>query len=122
MDLSDEYNGAYDRVSQEEKEWFESMEPWFPQPTSTTGTTPNDIWNTDFVDDYKNSWQADWFMTFAVVEIEFIDWGNPLENINPRVGKRFPVELALFTLVEEMLAYNMACLEYPASKNELFGT
>ena len=71
-----------------------------------------------------NSWQADWVMeTEAVVTIEFVDWGNPLENINPIVGLRFPVEVALYKQLETpMTAFKMACLEYPGSKDEVFGT
>jgi len=103
--------------------WLQSMQPWYDQPVTTTDTDPNLIWNAEYVD-AANSWQADWVReTEAVINIDFIDWGNPLENINPIVGKRFPVEVALFELLETpMTAYSMACLEYPGTKVELFGT
>ncbi len=103
--------------------WLQSMQPWYDQPVTTTDTDPNLIWNADYVD-AANSWQADWVReTEEVVNIDFIDWGNPLENINPIVGQRFPVEVALFKLLDEpMTAYSMACLEYPGTKVELFGT
>jgi len=102
--------------------WLDSMEPWYPQPLTTTSTDPNDIWNADFVDS-ANSWQADWVTADALVTIDFIDWGNPLENITPIVGQRFPVEVALYEkLTTTMTAYKMACLEYPGTKVELFGT
>ncbi len=56
--------------------------------------------------------------TETVVNIDFIDWGNPLENINPIVGQRFPVEVALYEKLETpMTAYKMACLEYPGTKD-----
>ena len=103
--------------------WLQSMQPWYEQPVETTTTDRNLIWNAAYVD-AANSWQADWLMeTEEVVTIDFIDWGNPLENINPTVGQRFPVEVALYEkLATPMTAYNMACLEYPGTKVELFGT
>lgn len=103
--------------------WLQGMQPWFDQPVTTTDTDPNLIWNADYVD-AANSWQASWDTeTETVVNIDFIDWGNPLENINPIVGQRFPVEVALYEKLETpMTAYKMACLEYPGTKVELFGT
>ncbi len=104
--------------------WLQSMQPWYDQPVTTTDTDPNLIWNAAYVDS-ANSWQADWVReTEAVVNIDFIDWGNPLENtVYPIVGQRFPVEVALYELLETpMTAYKMACLEYPGSKDEVFGT
>lgn len=103
--------------------WLQSMQPWYDQPVTTTETDPNLIWNAAYVDS-ANSWQADWMLeTAEVVEIDFIDWGNPLENINPIVGQRFPVEVTLYEKLETpMTAYKMACLEYPGTKVELFGT
>ncbi|MBN2248057.1 MAG: hypothetical protein JW733_05100 [Coriobacteriia bacterium] len=102
--------------------WLRSMAPWYPQPVDTTTDDPNLIWNTAYVT-AANSWQADWVKTDAAVMIDFIDWGNPMENINPVVGQRFPVEIALYQkLTEPMTAYKMACLEYPSTKTELFGT
>jgi hypothetical protein len=102
--------------------WLQSMQPWYDQPVTKIDADPNLIWNAEYVD-AANSWQADWVETEAVVYVDFIDWGNPLENINPIVGQRFPVEVALFELLETpMTAYSMACLEYPGTKVELFGT
>jgi hypothetical protein len=103
--------------------WLQGMQPWYDQPVTTDSTDPNLIWNADYVD-AANSWQAEWVReTDAVVNIDFIDWGNPLENINPIVGQRFPVEIALYKQLETpMTAYKMACLEYPSSKEEVFGT
>lgn len=104
--------------------WLQTMQPWYDQPVTTTDTDPNLIWNAAYVD-AANSWQADWRReTEAVVDIDFIDWGNPLENtVYPVVGQRFPVEVALYEKLETaMTAYKMACLEYPGSKDEVFGT
>jgi hypothetical protein len=114
-----------DRIETPMTTWLLSMQPWYDQPVTTTDTDPNLIWNADYVD-AANSWQADWvWETETVVTIDFIDWGNPLENINPIVGQRFPVEVALYVKLESetlMTAYKMACLEYPSSKEEVFGT
>jgi hypothetical protein len=101
-----------------------------------------------------NAWQADWkymgplgtitvdaydvttgtvpVVEEGVVKIDFIDWGNPLENIYPVVGQRFPVEVALYEKVSEwttaddlddnsMTIFRMACLDYPGTLVELFG-
>jgi len=113
----------YDLTCEPMVTWLQSMQPWYDQPVTTTDTDPNLIWNADYVDS-ANSWQADWVReTEAVVNIDFIDWGNPLENINPIVGQRFPVEVALYEKLDTpMTAYKMACLEYPGTKVELFGT
>jgi hypothetical protein len=99
------------------------MQPWYDQPATTTYTDPNLIWNGDYVN-AANSWQADWFReTEQTVYIDFVDWGNPLENINPIVGQRFPAEVAVYALLDEpMTEYKMACLEEPGSKDEIFGT
>lgn len=104
--------------------WLQSMQPWYDQPVTTTDTDPNLIWNAEYVD-AANSWQANWvWETENVIAIDFIDWGNPLENtVYPVVGQRFPVEVALYEKLETpMTAYHMACLEYPGTKVELFGT
>ncbi len=102
--------------------WLTSMAPWYPQPVTTTSADPNLIWNAEYVTS-ANSWQAEWAKTDEPVAIDFIDWGNPMENISPTVGLRFPVEIALYQkLAEPMTAYKMACLEYPGTKVELFGT
>ena len=135
-----------------------------PDGTTITVTVPayddpNLIWNAEYIDTTdiggNNTWQADWFYTGGVrvdggvvtefepiveddyVKVDFIDWGNPLENIYPTVGKRFPVEVTFYKklasgydgtltdneldLYDPMVLYKMACLEYPSSKSELFG-
>jgi hypothetical protein len=114
--------------------------------TIPVGENPNNIWNTAYIDGSlaggANSWQADWFWTGnpgdyvlpdEKIYVDFIDWGNPLENtVAPIVGQRFPVEVTLHEKVastvvddvwgETMTAYKMACLEYPSSRTEIFGT
>jgi hypothetical protein len=135
--------------------WLPSMEPWIDQPVfmaAEDAWDPNLIWDAESIDTTElggaNSWQADWYWTGDVdgnsttpdpvaddfvIAIDFIDWGNPMENINPIVGQRFPVEVALYEKVADwvdgglasdtsLTAYKMACLENPGSKDEVFGT
>lgn len=123
--------------------WLPENGPWYPQAWSFTEEAlsivplvndpstllENLVWNTDYLlsqhdsDFYANAWQADWRRSEDVVEIDFVDWGNPLENTNPLVGYRFPIELYLYTKLEEpMTAIKMACLEAPHSADELYGT
>ena len=111
-----------------------------------SATNPNNIWDVYYIDGYskggENSFQADWYWTGAPGDftvpvgkhfINFIDWGNPLENtVAPIVGKRFPVEIALYEKVastvtldpwgETMTAYAMECIENPSTRSEIFGT
>lgn len=108
--------------------WLLANAPWYPHGPG--------YWVTDADGNVTNinTWQADYLLDESAesdcedcpvgdpVRIEFIDWGNPLENINPIVGYRFPVEVALYTRVAPMTAYKMGCLEYMSSKDELFGT
>lgn len=112
-------------------EWLPDMGPWYDQPLTIAYPNdyedPNLIWNATYVDTTDgggaNSWQAEWITTDQAIQVDVIDWGNPLENNNPIVGQRFPVEIALYEkLADPMLAYKMACLEYPSTRVELFGT
>ena len=123
--------------------WLPDNEPWYPQAWSFTDEALNIvpvvndpttllnnlIWDTDNLliqhddDFYANAWQAEWSRADQTVYIDFVDWGNPLENTDPLVGYRFPIELYLYTKLEvPMLAYKMACLEAPHSADELYGT
>ncbi|MDD2580081.1 MAG: hypothetical protein PHP40_08400, partial [Eubacteriales bacterium] len=123
--------------------WLPENGPWYPQAWSFTeaalGIVPlvndpstlleNLVWNSEYllsqhdVDFYANAWQADWKRAEDVVAIDFVDWGNPLENTDPLVGYRFPIELYLYTKLDEpMTAKKMACLEAPHSADELYGT
>lgn len=118
-------------------DWLPLQEPWYPHPGSYVDANPNLTWQTDNVvdGDYANSWQADYAALIdtdlsddvpydaPVINIDFIDWGNPLENTYPLVGYRFPVEITLYQkLTEPMTAYRMGCLEYPSSADELYAT
>lgn len=143
------------------QDWLDAMSPWYDQPTMYDGTinnldeytdlpdylNPNLIWTKDLIADTeeggRNSWQADWLRILdddedpftPVIRVDFIDWGNPLDNNNPVVGQRFPVEFALYQKIEgqtfvtpegelnpdAMTRYKTSCVEYNSSRNELFG-
>lgn len=103
-------------------DYLQANDPWYPQPPYAN----------------ENTWAAEYLVSDATHMIHFVDWGNPMENIAAQVGWRFPVEVALYEKIGEMTydeygeeagiagttmeAYTMACLEYPASRDELFGT
>lgn len=114
------YTGSYPGV--DDVQWLIDNGPWYPQPP--------------YAD--ENTWVADYLVSGDLHEIHFVDWGNPMENINPRVGQRFPVEVALFERIgyaefdelgevigfvgTTMEGYKTACLEYDSTRDELFGT
>ncbi len=110
IEYTGSYPGAYDVA------WLIENGPWYPQPLAVN----------------ENAWVADNLISDAEHHICFVDWGNPMENTAARVGWRFPVEVALYEKIGEMTeagfvgttmeAFTMACLEYPASRVELFGT
>lgn len=96
-----------------------------PQIAMPETLLDNLYWDTANVQTYKNAWQADWKRSDTLVNIDFVDWGNPLETTDPLVGYRFPVELYLYTKLPSdqlMTAYKMACLDYPSSADEVYGT
>lgn len=112
--------------------------------TISVAENPNNIWNIAYLDGTdaggENSWQAEWayindpnIPPAATIYIDFIDWGNPLENtVAPIVGQRFPVEMAIYEKVAStvtgdvwgatMTAYKMGCIELPSTRDEVFGT
>jgi hypothetical protein len=114
------YTGSYPGV--DDVQWLIENGPWYPQPP--------------YAD--ENTWVADYLISDEMHDILFVDWGNPMENIYPRIGQRFPVEVALFERIGHaefdelgevigfagttMEGFKMACLEYDSSRDELFGT
>jgi hypothetical protein len=112
------YTGSYPGMTEEEVAYLRANAPWYPQPPYAN----------------ENTWVADYVISEDMHDIVFVDWGNPMENIDPRVGQRFPVEVALYERIglldtttgiftgTTMEAYRMACLEYNSTRDELFGT
>lgn len=95
-----------------------------------TGLTPEElalvkdlIWYAQKVD--GNVWQADFEMVSQgqQVDITFVDWGDAIESVDPKIGRPYRLELALYNkLLTPMDAYTMALLAFPSSPNETQGT
>ena len=97
------YFGEFPGLTEAEKSILESNGPWFAQKTE------------------GNIWQADYSYINAI-DVDYIDWGDNIESINPKLNRPFRLEIVLFESVNSMNAYKMAVLEYPSSNNELQGT
>jgi hypothetical protein len=99
------YDGDYEGLTAEQIAFCEANGPWYPQKTE------------------GNVWQAD-YGTATTIDINWIDWGDAIEAVNPKIGRPYRLELVLYVdnLAPTMTAYTMAELEFPSSKNELQGT
>lgn len=98
------YTGDYPGLTAEQIASLEANGPWYPQKTE------------------GNTWQAD-YATQDTESVTFINWGDNIESVYPKVRRPFRLEVTLFkTLDTPMTAYTMAELEYPSSSNELQGT
>lgn len=98
------YTGEYPGLTDEQKAYVAANGPWYPQKTE------------------GNVWQAD-FVSKTSESVTFINWGDNIESVNPKLRRPFRLEVTLFkTLDSPMTAYTMAELEYPSSSNELQGT
>ncbi len=96
------YTGDNPGLTQAEIDDLELNGPWFPQKTE------------------GNVWQAD-FTSSAAVDISFIDWGDVIESVNPKLRRPFRLEVTLYAQ-STMWGYTMALLEYPSSMDEVQGT
>jgi len=99
------YSGNYSGLTQEEIAFVEANGPWYPQKTE------------------GNVWQAD-YSYVDDVGVKWIDWGDAIEAVNPKIGRPYRLELGLYVdgLPTTMEAYTMAELEFPSSSKELQGT
>lgn len=98
------YTGLYPGLTQPEIDALLATGPWYAQ--KTTG----------------NAWQAD-FASQSAVDVTYIDWGDNVESVSPKVRSPFRLEMTLYkTLDVPMTGYTMAVLEYPSSSTELQGT
>jgi hypothetical protein len=104
VDATDTYSG----LTADEIAWLEANGPWYPQ--KTTG----------------NTWQADYVDAVAAVDVDFIDWGDNVETVSPKLRSPFRLEVTLYEPLADLGAsangYTMRVLEYPSSSNELQGT
>ncbi|NHA14331.1 hypothetical protein [Thioalkalivibrio sp. XN279] len=105
------FTGPYTGLSVEEIATLEASGPWYAQKTD------------------GNTWQAD-YLTDQTVEVTYVDWGDVIESVNPKVGRPFRVEVQLYKLLHEwadfdgtngMTGYLMAMLANPSSPDEVQG-
>ena len=98
------YAGDYFGLTDEEIAALNTAGPWYPQKT------------------VGNEWQAE-FARQGTEDVTYIDWGDNIESVNPKIRRPFRLEVTLYKPLETpMDAYTMAVLEYPSSANELQGT
>lgn len=106
------YLGPYTGLSAEEIAALEASGPWYAQKTE------------------GNTWQAD-YLTNQAVDVTYVDWGDVIESVNPKVGRPFRLEVQLYKLlnawedfqpgVNSMTGYVMAMLANPSSPDEVQG-
>ncbi|MCL4560126.1 MAG: hypothetical protein M1281_05885 [Chloroflexi bacterium] len=98
------YAGDYPGLTAEEIALLVTNGPWYAQ--KTTG----------------NTWQAQ-FTTMVGEDVTYIDWGDNIESVYPKIRAPFRLEVTLYKqLATPMTSYTMAVLEYPSSSTELQGT
>jgi hypothetical protein len=104
------YAGDYPGLSAEELDALVGYD-WYPQKTE--GNT----WSAGFVPAGSEA-----------VYVSYVDWGDNIEAVNPKVRRPFRLEIQLYTRLAEieegltLTGYEMAVLEYPSSADELQGT
>jgi hypothetical protein len=98
------YAGPFDGLSAEQLDYVMTNGPWYAQKVE------------------GNVWQAD-FETVSSVNVTFIDWGDAIESVDPKVGRPFRLELALYSNQYGLkTAYTMTELAFPSSPDETQGT
>jgi hypothetical protein len=99
-----EYTGPYTGLTQEQLDYVEANGPWYAQKVE------------------GNVWQAD-VGEVGEVDVYFVDWGDAIESTDPKIGRPYRLELALYAqLTAPMTAYTMAELAFPSSPQETQGT
>lgn len=98
------YTGEYSGLTAEEIEYLLANGPWYPQQTE------------------GNVWQADYEYITETTYISWIDWGDAIEAVNPKLRRPYRLELSIYAPVVQMEGFKMAELEFPSSKDELQGT
>ena len=71
-----------------------------------------------------NTWQAEIRNRSDPLSVTFIDWGDVIESVNPKINRPFRLEVTLYVdvSVDQMEGYWMAMLAYPSSPQEVQGT
>jgi len=97
------YSGPYTGV-EDNLEWILANGPWYAQKV------------------VGNVWQAD-YATVTSANISFIDWGDAIESVDPKINRPYRLELALYSnQYSPMTAYTMTELAFPSSPQETQGT
>lgn len=98
------YEGPYTGLTAEDIAFLEANGPWYAQKVE------------------GNVWQADYALVDSV-SVYFVDWGDAMESVDPKIGRPYRLELGLYAqLAETMTAYTMAELAFPSSNQETQGT
>jgi hypothetical protein len=104
------YAGEYPGLTDEEIDGLGDID-WYPQKTE------GNIWQAEFLPDSSET-----------IDVSYVDWGDNIEAVNPKVRRPFRLEIQLYKRLAEledemtMTGYEMAVLEYPSSSTELQGT
>ncbi|MCJ7714679.1 hypothetical protein MUO66_09525 [Candidatus Bathyarchaeota archaeon] len=86
-----------------------NSESWFAQKVE------DNIWQAGFINFNESAGEND---------VAFIDWGDNIEAVNPKIDRPFRLEVTLYknAASDDLDGYKMAVLAYPSSKNEIQGT
>lgn len=99
-----EYIGPYTGLTSDQLSFVLANGPWYAQKVA------------------GNVWQAE-YSTVSAVDVSFIDWGDAIESVDPKLGRPYRLELALYSDDGGMMdAYTMAELAFPSSPQETQGT
>lgn len=98
-----EYTGSYDGLTAEEIAEVKANGPWYAQKVE------------------GNSWMAE-NSTVTSASVTFVDWGDAIEAVDPKLGRPYRLELALYQEVQSMSGYTMSLLAFPSSEDETQGT
>jgi len=100
------YDGPYTGLTQEQLDYVLANGPWYAQKVE------------------GNVWQAEYQAVGAPgADVYFVDWGDAMESVDPKIGRPYRLELALYAqLTDPMTAYKMAELAFPSSPQETQGT
>jgi hypothetical protein len=100
------YDGYFPGLTDLEIAWLNDNGPWYAQQTD------GNVWQADYAD-----------YVAGVDEVYYIDWGDMIEAVAPKIRRPYRLELSLFAQrTVAMSAYTMVLLENPSSPDELQGT
>ncbi len=99
-----EYIGPFTGITTDQYDFVSVNGPWYAQKVE------------------GNIWQAD-YNSVTNIEVSFVDWGDAIEAVDPKIGRPYRVELALYSeLTNPMTAFKMTELAFPSSPQETQGT